>query len=299
MKELHPLPMFFTVASIVLTAAILTDPVIMAVMFLTGMGAACLTGVKKLWLYFLPVIFTAIINPVFTHKGETALFFVNSAPITLEAVLYGLNMGVMLGGAVLWLAAYSKVTSVDKQLYLFGSINPYLGLTASCAIRFVPLLARKVKEISAAQKAMGMYGGEAAWDNLKAKLSAFGAAAMWAFENGVTTALSMNARGFGSGRRTSYTLLRFKWTDGLALCVTAVCDAVVFAFSGETAFSFYPRLTPLSGALASRAAFTLLCVYPLAAEIKERLRWRYSASKISASPTETAGQRYLKALTLR
>lgn len=294
MNELHPFAMFAATMAVVFSAAFLSDPIIMLIFLAAGFLTAALAGVKHLWTRGLIILGIALINPIFSHKGETILFFLNSRPITAEAFLYGLNIGIMLCGAILFMGAYSKVMSADKHLYLFEKINCQLGLLVSMAIRFVPLFAKKMKDISNAQKAMGMYSGEAVYDRLRERLSAFGGAMSWAFENGVTTAMSMDARGYGLRRRTSYSLFRFKPQDIFVILLTAVCTAVLAVTSDKITFSFYPYLSVLSAAKLPRIAFGVMCFCTGAVEIKERLTWKYSALKISPSHTARAAEIFSK-----
>jgi energy-coupling factor transport system permease protein len=96
----------------------------------------------------------------------------------------------------------------------------------------------------------------------------------WGMESSIITANSMQARGYGQGRRTSYRSLRFTWRDAQL----AVCAGILLALSiagtayANAAFTFYPWL----GALAPGwvylpyAAFAL---FQVLVEGGERLWW--------------------------
>ncbi len=281
---MHPLSVFLCVMSAVSAAAFFSEPVIQAIALAFGLAFAVLSGVRRPWLYLLVIPLSVLINPLFSHRGVTVLFFINNSAVTLEAVLAGASAGAMLAALMMWLAAYSRIMTADKHLYLFGRLTPRLGLTFSAALRFVPLFARRCREISAAQRAMGMYSSEAVEDKLKGRLYAFDAAFSWAVENGVTTSASMTARGYGSARRTSYSLFRFKAADAALSALSLASAAVIFARANELRFVFYPEAMPLPAEIPARLAYAVLCAAPVAIEIKERLAWKFSASKISASP---------------
>ncbi|MGN1098088.1 MAG: energy-coupling factor transporter transmembrane component T, partial [Clostridia bacterium] len=153
MKNIHPLAVFIYFIVTAVIAAALPDPGIIAAALLTGGLFAALSGVKKLWIYGAVIIGVGVINPLFFHRGETVLFFINNSPVTLESLLCGLNNGAMIGAVMLWFAAYNRVMNTEKHLYLFGRFTPRLGIMVSMALRFAPLFVKKYREISAAQKA--------------------------------------------------------------------------------------------------------------------------------------------------
>lgn len=280
MKNSHPLAVFLSVFSAALVTAIAAEPVILLTGLVSGCLFAVLSGVRRPWLYFLIIPLSAGINPLFSGRGNTALFFFYNNAVTLEAILAGAASGTMLCAVLLWFAAYSRIMTTDKHLYLFGRFSPRLGLTLSAALRFVPLFIRRYREISMAQRAMGMQGE----GRLTSRLSAMDASLTWALENGVVTAMSMSARGYGSGKRSSYSLFRFTWFDIFVCAAAPVLAAAVLYRSASLRFVFYPGLSPLPAGLWPRLAYGLLCALPLIAEIKERLSWKFSASKISALP---------------
>lgn len=294
MRELHPLSIFVAVAVTVFSAALLSDPVITAVFFAGALLTASLASVKRVVAYIGVIPAVAAVNPIFSHNGETILFFVNSRPFTLEAFLYGVNMGFMLCAAVLFMSAYSKIMTADKHLYLFGKINPHLGLLVSSAMRFVPLLKRTYTNVSDASKTMGMYSDEVFSHKIRARINSFTGALSQCFENGVITAASMEARDYGSGKRTSYTLFVMRKKDYAIIFSVLICAAVLAANAAEITFGFYPCLTPISSAKLPRAAFCVMSLCLPAAEIKERLFWKYSALKISASHTARAKELFWK-----
>ncbi len=286
MNRLHPLSVFVLVFSVALISAVTAEPVTVCVILASGFAAATLTGVRRSWLRLLAIPAAALINPLFSHRGATALFFVGVTPFTLEAFLAGLASGAWLAAMLLWFAAYSRVMTTDKHLYLFSALTPRLGLTLSAALRFTPLFLRRFREIYLARRAMGLFDGKTAAQRLRGRLTAFSAAFDWGIENGVTTAVSMRARGCGSGRRTAYALFRFSAADAVVIFLSVLCGAVVIAGRSALRFVYYPTVSALPRAAAPRLACLALCLVPIFLYIKERSVWILSASKISASPMQ-------------
>ena len=101
----------------------------------------------------------------------------------------------------------------------------------------------------------------------------------------MVTGDSMRARGYGSGRRTSFQIYTMKRGDWCLLAVLMFLAAAVIAVSamGPTAAEFTPVLSiaPVSGIYA--LGFAAYCAYlliPSVLHLKEELQWRRSRSKI-------------------
>lgn len=197
----------------------------------------------------------ALSNPLFSHNGATSLFFIGDLPITLEALAYGAVFGCMLFAAVLWGSFSTAFMTSDKYIWLFGRVLPAAGLTLSCALRFVPLFVKRTAQFRAARRD----------GSLRGFLKAFGASLSFSAEEAISAADSMRSRGYGSGRRSFYSLYRFSVSDGLTLAVVVVsgtCCALLCAF-GAGRFFFYPALgtIPLAAKDAALYAnFALLCL---------------------------------------
>ncbi len=226
----------------------------------------------------------ALINPLTHHNGATVLFVMNDNPVTLEALIYGVNASAMIIGVLFWFRSFSRIMTSDRLLYLFGRLSPKAALILSMALRYVPLFGRQAKRINSAQKALGLYKDDNAIDALRGGLHVFSALVTWALENGITTADSMSARGYGVSRRTSYAPFRFGRADA---CLTLLCVLLAGAVcaglaSGALAFRYYPRIVsaPLSPlACVSYAAYACLAALPTILEIGESLKWRCLKSK--------------------
>ncbi len=235
------------------------------------------------YLVFFSMV--ALSNPLFSHKGVTPLFFLNGNPVTLEALLYGVYLGVMLLAALYWFRCLSAVMTEDKWLFLFGRISPKLSLLLSSALRFIPLLKEQAGRIRQAQTAMSLYATDTWTDKLKGTVRVYSALITWALENAIDTGSVMKARGYGLPGRSHYSLYTFRRADAGLLLLIATLDAVVIAAmaSDRTAFAFYPALTaaPLSAmSVAAVAAFAALSLLPCILEVKEGLQWTYYRSKI-------------------
>lgn len=228
-------------------------------------------------------IVMTVINPLVNHNGGTVLFVMNDNPVTLEAFIYGVVASVMIIAVLYWFRSFTEIMTSDKLLYIFGALSPRLALVLSMALRFVPLFSRQIKKTEQTQKALGLYKDDNIIDTFRGKLSIFSIVVTWALENGIITADSMTARGYGIKRRSRYSVFRWSGKD-VALLVTTVVllGLTLFGIYGNETV-YYPyvvisEITPVN--LTGYIGYGLLVLIPSIIEIKEALRWKFSESKI-------------------
>lgn len=237
-----------------------------------------------LWMFAVPFI-GLLINPLFNHNGATVLFVMNDNPVTKEAALFGLSSGIMIAAVLLWFTTFTAIMTSDKLLYVFGSVSPKLALILSMTLRYIPLFKKQITKTNNAQKAMGLYKEDNAIDKVKGGMRIFSVMVTWALENGVITADSMTARGYGTGKRSRFAI--FKWTkqDTALLAVSAaLCIFTLTAMiKGSLNFEWYPYIVPAKDGWMTTAAyisFGLLSLLPDYLQIKEETRWKSLQSKI-------------------
>lgn len=232
---------------------------------------------SHLWMLGLFLV-SALINPLTYHNGRTVLLVVNHNPITLEACLYGIAAAGMIVAALYWFRSFSRIMTGDRLLYLLGGMSPGLALVISMALRYVPLYGRQWRKVEETQRTLGLYRGENAVDTLRGKVRVFSIMTTWALENGVITADSMAARGYGTGRRTHFTLFRFRSGDILLLLLSLVLAGVSLWGAAGRTVQYYPvfSMSPLTGrALAGYLTYGGLVLLPLIFEAKEAIAWHF------------------------
>lgn len=290
MRAFDRLNPFAVFAYFALTAGIAMfsmDPVILGLSMIGAVLLFCIRcETKQLPIHIFSMFLFAtltVINPLFQHNGVTVLFVLNDNPVTLEALLYGGNAAVMIVGVLYWFRSFSNIISSDKLLYLFGSVSSKLALMISMSLRFVPLFREQARKTDAAQRAMGEYRQDNIIDTLRVKLSIFSILVSWALENGIITADSMAARGYGLRKRSYFSPYRFAKKDFFLLAAVLILGGAVCAImaTGELDFAFYPRITALSLAgarLYAYAAYGALALLPGAIEIGDSIKWQYLRS---------------------
>jgi energy-coupling factor transport system permease protein len=239
------------------------------------------SGLKYLAMIVGVFLATAIINPLFSHKGVTLLFYLPTGnPVTLESLIYGGSLAIMVCGTLLWFSSLNAIVTQDKLIEIVGRIFPHFALLLSMIFRFVPKYTRQIRKIHFAQKALGKQN--AGWKNrLKNGFETFSITTTWALENSVDTADSMRARGYGMGKRSTFHNHQFQFRDYVVLVWILCWTAVVFVekIAGRIETVYYPFYV-VKGELFTYGAYLLLCLTPILINMEEALRWYRSKSKI-------------------
>ena len=289
-SKLHPTVLLAYFAVMLAFSMFIRNPVTVG-LSLCGAAAFCamLTDAKEklndLKFYIPLTVLITVTNPLFSHNGRTPLFFLNGNAFTLEAIWYGVFIALMLIAVLLWSKSYSKIVTGDKFLYLFGRVLPKTALILSVALRYVPILKQQAQKTRDAQKTLGLYSTGSMADNAVSTAKVYSALVGWSLENAVETGRHMKARGWGRGKRTSFSVFRFRKADAAALAFIALAAVLVglAAARGELTFSFYPAPTPLplsAVPAAAYACFGALAFLPFLIETEELVRWSCLRSKI-------------------
>lgn len=228
-------------------------------------------------------IIAAVINPIAVHNGSTVLFYLNDRPFTLEAVVYGIAAACMITASLYWLRSLSKAMTSDKVMYIFGRFSPKTALIISMSIRYIGLFRLRWRKIQDSQRALGLYDDGNLIDAVRGRARVLSILITWTLENGIVTAESMEARGYGGMRRTSYSDHRIHTADVALMAVFTILTAFTVAGLTNTSAVYYPDLrfylfTPWG--IVGAAAFFALCLLPPLINLKEAIRWRILTSKI-------------------
>ncbi len=269
MERLHPLTLFLNLMYAMLPAMFCMNPWIQLISFV---GAVVLyvqvresTRAKEwLWLVLFFVAVT-VIHPLFSHNGKTVLFYINGNRITLEACLFGAVTAFMMVGILVWCRSLSILMTGEKVVYLLGRISGKAALLCSMALRFVPMFGRQLVKTRQSQQLLGLYKEGTFLDKLHAELRIFSAVVTWAFEHSMDTADSMQARGYGTGKRTQYTDYRIRFADVVLICAGALLVAwvcIMYA-GGSMTPTYYPEVCMPGGGwkeVVTYMAYTVLCL---------------------------------------
>ncbi|MCR4801576.1 MAG: energy-coupling factor transporter transmembrane protein EcfT [Lachnospiraceae bacterium] len=286
----HPL----VVASFLFWMLILTmctmNPVMIGISLVFSIVYSQIVSERMNWRFLLysaiPIfVFTMVILPLFSHNGVTPLFYINNMAVTMETIVFGFVMSIMVLSMIQWLQVWNVWIDGERFIYLFGRISPTLALMISMVIRFIPMFLRRYREIHEIQVGMG-YSKENASFGDKARMfgKELSILVSWTLEHSVDTSMSMESRGYGLGKRTSFHLFRWKKSDTVCMLIQVLLAAVVITGIWMEKFTMYyfPKmwLKPFDGfSILCLVCFVMLAIVPFVIEGKELLCRRLNGNR--------------------
>ena len=280
----HPAVNFFFFIGAIAAGVVVMHPAYLAAgcvgaalyyILLTGRcGLKTISGLMPVFLLI------TLLNPLINTRGRHILFSVFGRNYTLEALCYGAAIGMMFILMILWFLCYSIVMTSDKFTSLFGNLMPSISLLLVMVLRLIPALSRKAEQIAGARALTGKGMQEAGSQREKINhgLSILSALMDHALEGSIITGDSMKARGYGSGKRTSYHMYQMNLRDWILIIMMVILLAGVI-LSGGTKVMF----TPIMSVPGVGTGFYFYCAFlliPSVLHIKENILWRISISKI-------------------
>lgn len=276
--------LFFVAAAVV--SMVLYHPLFLGVSFFCALVYFFILRGKKalgvLLKFLLPLtVVVTLLNALLNSYGVTVLFELPwGAPFTAEALLFGFCQAMIFSSVLLWLFCYGDVMTSEKFLYLFGRVFPNTALLFSMTLRFIPHFARRGSEIRLARRAAGIAGGH----RLHEAVRVFSSLTTGCLESSVAMALSMRAKGYGTGERKPFYRYHFKRKDALYLLFLTVCLALLAAggFMDAYYFEFDPAVYFETGPMfyLGLGAFFALGISPVLLDAAEAIKWRILMSKI-------------------
>jgi len=225
-----------------------TNPVYRALVLLIALNMLVTLGRRdaRLRPLFLAVgvagILAAVLNTVLSHTGAHVLFTLPDqipgigGSVTVESVLYGLDVGLGIAAAVLAIAPLSLVLHAHDLIDAFPSALQRTAALVGAAINLVPAVARNAVGISEAQRMRGSSGARLRdWHAIAAPV------VLSALDDSLQLAEAMDARGFGSGPRTRYATARVGLSGATVIvCALAAATLVVAARVSGSLADWYP-----------------------------------------------------------
>lgn len=282
----HPFVMIFYYACAATLVLYVSHPVFLATALLlfifVNMSHDRGKALKK-WLVPLILMGTmfTLMNPLLVSRGTNILWYIGNRQITLEAVMYGFVMGLTLMAMVVLFVSFNLMLNGNKFLYVFAKLLPKTAFFVLLALRFVPLLHRRFREISDVQKVRGMSMLQGSIsDRAKNGMNMLQTLLTWSLEAAIQTADSMKARGYGSGPKSSYDLYQMEKRDWFWLLLIMACFGIC-VFAGTLGYGkivIYPELGTLRFYLLDWLLYVCMLMvlsFPLIVEGIEKARWTF------------------------
>lgn len=268
LKELHPAVSILYFAMLLVMTMFSLNPVIISISFIVAFASVLrhrgFRIIKQLLLLFIPIgFFSMIILPLFNHNGVTPLFYINDMAVTLENIMYGLFMSLMLMAVSMWFITAGCMIDSEKILYIFGRVSPKLSLVISMVLRFVPMITVRWREIHEAQIGMLCIGQKTIIQKARQFTKELSILISWCLENSIDTSVSMESRGYGIGKRTSYHRFKMKMVDKIFLPVFLFVSGVVIYVlcTGGFATYYFPEFYMSRLEIREISAIFLMLLY--------------------------------------
>lgn len=282
-EKYHPIVLLIYFSSVITLTMLIKNPIILLISLINSIIFSYITNEKtyfKKSLIYTSILFLliAFTNPLFIHDGLTVLFFINDTPITLEAFYYGIYIGIMISATIFWFQSLNKILSSEKIIYLFSKFSPSFALMLSMTLRLIPKAKSQLNQIKNTNKILGN-------SKIKTSIQTISILITWLLENGVDTADSMRARGYGLKGKTNYSPYKFNKNDIIMTCflLTLIIFIIVLIIFGANDFHYYPTVSKniiSSKNVLSFIAFSLISSIPIFIRLKEVSQWRLYQSKI-------------------
>lgn len=281
-SEHNPIAIFVHFMLTIIIAMFIQNPIILLLALFGSILYYAVTfrkiSAKTLIFWILLFLLISLINPIFSHKGETVLLFINGKAITLEALFYGINNGIMILSVMIWFLVFSEIMTSDKVMYIFGKFSPRLALLVSMSLRYIPLYRQRASIINNAQKTMGLYKESNIVDNVKGGMRVTSSLITWSLETSVDTADSFAARGGELKNRSSFSLFKFRKNDTVLIIISIVLFSAVISAQAVGVLSvdyyasgnFFSKLSFEIIAIMAYSAYFILSVIPFITHILAR-----------------------------
>ncbi|MFP4456327.1 MAG: energy-coupling factor transporter transmembrane component T [Clostridia bacterium] len=281
-RDIHPvIQMIYFLVSL-LAIMIFPHPFILSIFVIfLSVYLIKLKGVKKYFgdikLFIFLSIIVILVNPIFNQRGRNILAKFGNRVITLEAIIYGTVMALMLISIILLFQIFNEIVNSHKFLYVFSKFAPKSAFLANMALRYIPLMRSRFKSLIELRAKRENY------KRLKEKIKVWGSVLSilltWSFEEAIITADSMKSRGYELKKRTNYRIFKWRNKDFLTLLVLGLIfiTLLIYKFLGVLEFNIYPKLDPLTITRFNLVAFIsifILSNLPYTLDEGEKLKWR-------------------------
>jgi energy-coupling factor transport system permease protein len=232
-------------------AVVVEHPLVLGAIGLAVLGAAFAAGVGRQMLgalrfaliVGLPIV---IVNVLVARQGLTVFARIGDlgpfgqGDLTVEALVYGLVIALKVTLLIVICALASVTVDPDEMLTACRALSFRSALTASLALRMLPLLASDAQRLAQAQRTRPDGGGQ----GLRRRGLLIAATVGGALDRALDVAATLELRGFGAAKRAraphrpvSRHDIAFLGSGSMALALVLSAQA-----SGAASFSAYPLL---------------------------------------------------------
>jgi energy-coupling factor transport system permease protein len=255
LQSFHPAAVLVYLSVLLVLSLIYENPLyLLALFFLLALLIKEVDGMEA-WEGFLKagvflMLIVMIINPLVIRDGTTVVWRGPAVPclgkldISMEALYYGAASSIRLLVIISIFCLYNLMISPDKVLNLFSRVAGKPVLVITMSTRMFPVMVRDLKRIKEVQQLRGVDFDEGSlWMRVKKYSCLYNVLLLSSLEGSMEIAESMQARAFGSGRRSVYSRTSLRPRD--ILCTAGSLLALFAAIWGLQygcgQYTFYPE----------------------------------------------------------
>lgn len=257
LQNLHPLSGVMLILSYICAFLLIGNPVYLGIILISLLSLSivdgCFNEVKQYGKLVLPfVVLMMILNPLLVHNGSTVLYkgSINYAVlgpirITLEAIIYGIFMGIRIICVTTTFGFGNLIIHPDKSFGFFSKYLKKSALLMSMTISLFPILMKSYSNIADVEKLRGNIFNEGTMKRrIKNQGNIVNILFLSSLEDASDMAESMNSRGYGIGKRSSYFYEKIRKADGVIILVSIVSliGMKLLRDMGLNEINFYPKV---------------------------------------------------------
>ena len=211
-----------------------------------------------------------VLAPFFDTAGDQVLFSYFGRVYTLEALLRGMQTGLLVAVMLVWFSYLFRIVDSDGILQVCGRVAPRIGMVTSLVVQMVPRLTRRAARVRSARVGARLALPDSGFGAKAREAGAvFSTVAADSLERSIVCADAMESRGYGTGTRTNAALASFSMEERAFI----ICAVVLFV-----AFSMIAAMSTMNGSRHLSAmvpvVYGLFALLPVLFNAAEGIRWR-------------------------
>ncbi|WP_347488848.1 energy-coupling factor transporter transmembrane component T family protein [Desulfoscipio sp. XC116] len=284
LQSFHPLTIIVYAGVLLFLALACNHPVLLIALYAVLLINIKLVDAFAAYKTFVPfliilLIMIILINPLFNRLGSTVLLTLPDIPVmgriavTLEALLYGFDMGLRLLVVITIFFLYNQTINPDRAFELFARLAPRTAMLVALTTRLIPYLAVRLKNIKEVQQTRGVaFDQTGLIQKINSYYPLLKVITLTSLENALGIAEAIQSRAYGSGPRSHYSGERMQVRDMIILSssLALLLLGVALLVPGWAQYRFYPQLGVLF--VSPRQLLTLACLL-ITAALPAFLNW--------------------------
>lgn len=258
-----------------LISLLLSHPFYPGAVLLAAVLVAAASGNGKLlkgYLFYSFFLFLLllIVNIVFSPGGHTVLASLKAGGrewnFTLEALVYGLVMGIKLGALIVVFGLFNWLVDPDWLFDILAFRNSRLSVLGNLTLRLFPLTVHDFRRIGEVQALRGLdFTGRPWREKVLRGGILLNSVLLSSLERALQMAEAMYARGYGGEKHSCYYDYPWRRRDYIAAGAEAAVILLLLAGwkAGYLGYRFYPELDMLkTGDIFLAGLVFLLLLFP-------------------------------------